>query len=41
MYTLIALVFVIGYLAIALEHPLHINKAASALVTGVLDLGAD
>ena len=36
MYTLIALVFVIGYLAIALEHPLHINKAASALVTGVL-----
>ncbi len=36
MYTLIALIFVIGYLAIALEHPLHINKAASALVTGVL-----
>ena len=36
MYTLIALVFVAGYLAIALEHPLHINKAASALVTGVL-----
>ncbi|MCW5898123.1 MAG: sodium:proton antiporter NhaD [Flavobacteriales bacterium] len=36
MYALIALVFVIGYLAIALEHPLHINKAASALVTGVL-----
>lgn len=36
MYTLIALIFVIGYLAIALEHPLRINKAASALVTGVL-----
>ncbi|MBL7982362.1 MAG: sodium:proton antiporter NhaD [Flavobacteriales bacterium] len=36
MYLAIALVFVIGYLAIALEHPLHINKAASALVTGVL-----
>jgi Na+/H+ antiporter NhaD/arsenite permease-like protein len=36
MYILIALVFVLGYLAIALEHPLHINKAASALVTGVL-----
>jgi Na+/H+ antiporter NhaD/arsenite permease-like protein len=36
MYTLIALTFVIGYLAIALEHPLKINKAASALVTGVL-----
>jgi len=36
MYILIAVVFVLGYLAIALEHPLHINKAASALVTGVL-----
>jgi Na+/H+ antiporter NhaD/arsenite permease-like protein len=36
MYLLIALVFVIGYLAIALEHPLNINKAATALVTGVL-----
>jgi len=36
MYILIALVFVIGYFAIALEHPLNINKAASALVTGVL-----
>jgi Na+/H+ antiporter NhaD/arsenite permease-like protein len=29
-------VFVIGYLAIALEHPIKINKAASALLTGVL-----
>ena len=28
--------FVIGYLAIALEHPIKINKAASALLTGVL-----
>ena len=36
MYALIAIVFVIGYLAIALEHPLSINKAATALVTGVL-----
>jgi Na+/H+ antiporter NhaD/arsenite permease-like protein len=36
MYLLIALVFVIGYLVIALEHPLSINKAATALVTGVL-----
>ncbi len=36
MYLLIALVFVIGYLAIALEHPINVNKAASALVTGVL-----
>ena len=30
------LIFVIGYLAIAFEHPLKINKTASALVTGVL-----
>jgi Na+/H+ antiporter NhaD/arsenite permease-like protein len=30
------LVFVIGYLAIALEHPIKINKTASALLTGVL-----
>lgn len=36
MYLLIGLVFVIGYLAIALEHPLRINKAATALLTGVL-----
>ncbi len=36
MYLLIAAVFVLGYIAIALEHPLHVNKAASALVTGVL-----
>ncbi len=32
----IILVFVLGYLAIALEHPLHIDKAASALILGVL-----
>jgi NhaD family Na+/H+ antiporter len=32
----IILVFIIGYLCIALEHTLKINKAASALVTGVL-----
>ncbi len=36
MLTAIIIVFVIGYLAIALEHPLHINKAASALLIGVL-----
>ena len=29
-------VFVLGYLAIALEHPLKIDKAASALILGVL-----
>jgi Na+/H+ antiporter NhaD/arsenite permease-like protein len=33
---LILVVFVLGYLAIAFEHPLNINKAASALITGVL-----
>ncbi|MCB9234429.1 MAG: sodium:proton antiporter NhaD [Bacteroidia bacterium] len=32
----IVLVFVLGYVAIALEHPLKIDKAASALVTGVV-----
>ncbi len=36
MTTLIIAIFVIGYLAIAFEHPLHINKTASALLTGVL-----
>ncbi len=33
---LMILVFVLGYVAIALEHPLKINKAAAALITGVL-----
>ena len=33
---LIILIFIIGYAAIALEHPIKINKAASALLTGVL-----
>ncbi|MEK8030828.1 sodium:proton antiporter NhaD [Ideonella sp. DXS29W] len=32
MLTLLAVVFVLAYLAIALEHPLGINKSASALV---------
>lgn len=31
----ILILFVLGYLAIALEHPLHIDKAASALFLGV------
>ncbi|RYF79304.1 MAG: sodium:proton antiporter, partial [Chitinophagaceae bacterium] len=30
------IVFVAGYAAIAFEHPLQLNKAASALITGVL-----
>jgi Na+/H+ antiporter NhaD/arsenite permease-like protein len=33
---IIIIVFVLGYLAIAFEHPLRLNKAASALITGVL-----
>jgi len=32
----IIFIFVIGYLAIALEHPIKINKTATALITGVL-----
>ena len=36
MYIAIALLFVAGYLCIALEHPLRIDKAASALLTAVL-----
>lgn len=36
MYATIAAVFVLGYIAIALEHPLRVNKAASALLTGTI-----
>lgn len=36
MELLILIVFLTGYLAITLEHPIHINKAATAIVTGVL-----
>ncbi|WP_411275093.1 sodium:proton antiporter NhaD [Daejeonella sp.] len=36
MNLLIVLVFVIGYAGIAFEHPLKVNKTASALLTGVL-----
>lgn len=36
MNLLIVAIFVIGYAAIAFEHPLKINKTASALFTGVL-----
>lgn len=46
MYLLMAAIFVVGYLCIALEHPLKLDKAASALLTAaltwaVLVLGAD
>jgi Na+/H+ antiporter NhaD/arsenite permease-like protein len=36
METIIIVVFVIGYLAIALEHSIKINKTASAILTGVI-----
>ncbi|MDP4264280.1 MAG: sodium:proton antiporter, partial [Bacteroidota bacterium] len=32
----IVIIFILGYLAIAFEHAIRLNKAASALVTGVL-----
>jgi Na+/H+ antiporter NhaD/arsenite permease-like protein len=35
-YTLMIILFVLGYLAITLEHSIRINKAALALITGVL-----
>ena len=36
MYILMLVIFVLGYTAIALEHNIRVDKAASALVTGVL-----
>lgn len=36
MFILMIVVFVIGYACIALEHPLHINKTATALLLGSL-----
>lgn len=36
MYWFLIVVFVLGYLFIALEHSIHIDKAASAILTGVL-----
>ena len=39
MHILILIVFAIGYLAIAFEHKLHVNKAASALLIGALCWG--
>ncbi|WP_373549313.1 sodium:proton antiporter NhaD [Haliscomenobacter sp.] len=35
MATLLIIVFVVGYALIALEHPLKLDKAASAMLTGV------
>ncbi|NQU87101.1 MAG: sodium:proton antiporter NhaD, partial [Mariniphaga sp.] len=36
MFILMIVVFILGYTAIALEHPLKIDKAASALLTGTI-----
>lgn len=36
MYILMVVIFVLGYAAIAMEHSIRIDKAASALITGVL-----
>ena len=36
MFIAMAVVFVLGYLAIALEHPLRVNKSASAILTGAV-----
>lgn len=36
MFILMVIVFVLGYAAIALEHPLKVNKSATALMLGVI-----
>lgn len=36
MNSIMIIIFVLGYIAIAFEHPIKINKSASALLTGVL-----
>jgi len=36
MNLIIVAIFILGYAAIALEHPIKINKTASALLTGIL-----
>ena len=36
MTIIVTIIFIVGYLAIAFEQPLRINKAASALLTGVI-----
>ncbi len=36
MEILIIVVFILGYTAIALEHPIKVNKTASAILTGVI-----
>lgn len=36
MDVLVIIVFIAGYVVIALEHPLKLNKAAPALFTGII-----
>ena len=36
MFIIMVVVFVLGYLAIALEHPLRVDKAVPALMIGSL-----
>ncbi|MFA5326815.1 MAG: sodium:proton antiporter NhaD [Prolixibacteraceae bacterium] len=36
MFILMVVIFILGYVAIALEHPLKVDKAASALILGTL-----
>ena len=36
MFYLMIVVFIIGYACIALEHPLHINKSATALLLATI-----
>ncbi len=36
MFYLMIVVFILGYACIALEHPLHVNKSATALLLGTL-----
>lgn len=36
MLTTLVIIFIVGYLAIALEHPLRVDKTASALLLGML-----
>jgi Na+/H+ antiporter NhaD/arsenite permease-like protein len=36
MFLLMVIIFILGYTAIALEHPIKVDKAASALLTGTI-----
>lgn len=36
METLLIIIFILGYLAIALEHRIHVDKAASGYFAGII-----